>query len=457
MADQSDTIVALATPAGTSAVALVRLSGEACARVAAAIFGSTPPPRVASYRDYRDRAGELVDDVLVTYFPGPRSYSGEECLEIATHGNPLIAGRVVEDLIARGCRAAEPGEFTRRAFLNGRLDLAQAEAVMDVIHARSERALAVAGRQLRGALGRHLASMTDELLLALARVEAYIDFPEEDLPAEDRAVVRTTLANVLRGTQQLLATRHYGELLRDGIKTVILGAPNAGKSSLLNCLVGRDRAIVSAEPGTTRDYLEERIQLGSHGLRLIDTAGLNPDPAVVERMGMALTAERAAEADLVLWVRDITAPCPALPPEIQARLHAGNTVVVLNKVDLADGASGSDERARANLPPDWPVVRISTVTGAGLADLAHVVGNLADRFRPDGDDQDLAVNARHADALGRASDGLTSALAHAEANGPTELLASDVRAALEALGEIAGKFDNELMLDRLFKTFCIGK
>lgn len=453
MSDETDTIVALATPAGTSAVALVRVSGPASARLAAGIFESTPPPRVASYRDYRNMAGDVVDDVLVTYFPGPRSYTGEECLEVATHGNPLIADRVIKDLVKRGCRVAEPGEFTRRAFLNGRLDLAQAEAVMDVIHARSERALSVAARQLRGALGRHLTALSEELLVALARVEAYIDFPEEDLPAEDKALVGGALENVLRGTQALMATKRYGDLLRDGIRTVILGAPNAGKSSLLNRLVGRDRAIVSAEPGTTRDYLEERIQLGAHGLRLIDTAGLNPDPAVLERLGMAHTTTQAVEADLFLWVLDVTEPSPALPDEIRVRMKADNTVVVFNKADLVvRGAT-----ARAEAPQDWSSVRLSTVTGEGFDALVAAVARLADGFRPDGGSEELAINARHEAALGRAVAGLEGALAHLRDGGPTELLASDLRSALESLGEIAGKFDNEAMLDRLFQTFCIGK
>lgn len=453
MVENDDTIIAAATPAGHSAVALVRASGPACARVAAAVFGSTPPPRVASYRDYLDRAGTVLDDVLVTYFPGPRSYTGEECLEIATHGNPLIVATILKDLQARGCRIASPGEFTRRAFLQGRMDLAQAEAVMDLIHARSERALEVAGRQLRGALGRHLQTLTEALLVALARVEAYIDFPEEDLPAEDRAVVTAALNEVLRGTSALLATRRYGELLREGIGTVILGAPNAGKSSLLNRLLGRDRAIVSPEPGTTRDYLEERMQLGPHGLRLIDTAGLNPTPGAIEQLGIGHTAERAAEADLFLWVLDATVPSPTLPDSIRMRMTAENTVVVFNKSDLLVGGAGM----QATAPAGWPTVPVSTLTGDGLEALIGAVTASADRFRPAGDGEDLAVNARHADALERARLAEKSALAHLQAAGPTELLASDLREALAALGEIGGKFDNEAMLDRLFQTFCIGK
>lgn len=448
-----DTIVSLATPAGTAALAVVRLSGADCARLAASIFGSPPPPRVACHRHYRTADGGALDDVVTIYFPGPGSYTGEDSLEISPHGNPLIVERMLADLVARGCRLAEPGEFTRRAFLSGRLDLAQAEAVIDVIHAQSERALAVAQSQLQGALGKHLKNLSDELLYALARVEAYIDFPEEDLPVEDRAEVEGRLSNVLRGTQALIATRAYGEQLREGIRTVILGAPNVGKSSLLNRLLGRDRALVSDQPGTTRDYLEERIQLGPHSLRIIDTAGLNSAPAEVERQGIAHTLAWAAKADLVLLVIDAVAPSPALPPAVAARLAASNTVVVFNKVDLlAPGAASA-----AVAPSGLPVIWLSTATGEGLAALATEVTRLADGFCPDRDAEGLVVNARHADALARAARGLERALDHSHQAGPTELLASDLRSTLEALGEIAGKFDNEAMLDRLFSTFCIGK
>jgi tRNA modification GTPase len=282
----TDTIAALATPVGTAAIAVVRASGPDTARLAREIFGATPPPRVATHSDYRDRAGVVVDDVLVTFFAGPRSYTGEDSLEVSCHGNPFIAQKILEDLFARGCRPAEPGEFTQRAFLHGQMDLSQAEAVMDLIHARSEKALAAANQQLRGSLGRQMNALIDRLLQVLARVEAYIDFPDEDLPPEDRVLVARELTQLTRETDRLLATSHYGQMLRDGIKTVIVGAPNVGKSSLLNRLVGSERALVSPEPGTTRDFIEERILVGPHCLRVIDTAGLNPSPAPLEKLGM---------------------------------------------------------------------------------------------------------------------------------------------------------------------------
>jgi len=452
MTNPQDTIVAPATPAGTSAIAVIRVSGSACTLLATAVFGQELEPRKATHLSYRNQADEIVDDVLVTYFAGPNSYTGEDTLEISTHGNPLICQLVLDDLLNRNCRAAEAGEFTRRAFLNGRLDLSQAEAVMDLIHARSARAIAMANQQLRGSLGEHLTRLTDDLLLALARVEAYIDFPEEDLPSEDRTIVVQAITNVLRGTDRLLATHRYGDLLRDGIKTVILGEPNAGKSSLLNALLGRDRALVSNEPGTTRDYLEERVIVGAHCLRLIDTAGINPNPGTIEKLGIDKTYERVAEADLILLVLDATRPTPALPLEITTKLDPSSTLVILNKSDLLNGTESV-----AQPPADLPSLSLSAVTKLGLPELESKITQFADRFLPAHSGDQIAINARHADALRRAQECLQTALQNLDSNGPTELLASDMRGVLDAYGEIGGRIDNEEMLDRLFSTFCIGK
>jgi tRNA modification GTPase len=451
MGQSIDTIAALATPVGTSGIAVIRASGPQCAELSRAIFGTTPAPRFAHHADYRDCSQGLLDDVVVTYFAGPKSYSGEDTLEISCHGNPFIAQKILEDLLARGCRMAEPGEFTRRAFLNGRMDLSQAEAVMDLIYARSERALTAANQQLRGSLGRHLEALTEALLGVLARIEAYIDFPDEDLPEEDRGVVRRGVEQLVAGTERLLATQHYGELLREGIKTVIVGEPNAGKSSLLNRLVGTERALVSPEPGTTRDFIEELIVIGPHCLRLIDTAGLNPSPAPLEKLGMAKTLERAAQADLFLVVLDATRPQPVWPEELVSRFSDDNVVVVLNKIDLSAEASAPESVEGKQ------VVKISALTGAGVDQLVAAIERHAEQFRRGSGDEVIAINARHAGALTRARQALAEAARSLDSRGPVELLASDLREALEALGEIGGKVDNERMLDHLFATFCIGK
>jgi tRNA modification GTPase len=447
----TDTIAALATPVGTAAIAVVRASGPDTDRLTREIFGATPPPRVATHSDYRDRTGAVVDDVLVTFFAGPRSYTGEDSLEVSCHGNPFIAQKILEDLFARGCRAAEPGEFTQRAFLHGQMDLSQAEAVMDLIHARSEKALAAANQQLRGSLGRQMNALIDRLLQVLARVEAYIDFPDEDLPPEDRVLVARELTQLTRETDRLLATSHYGQMLRDGIKTVIVGAPNVGKSSLLNRLVGSERALVSPEPGTTRDFIEERILVGPHCLRVIDTAGLNPSPAPLEKLGMVKTLERAAEADLFLLVFAADQLAPVLPPELKGLAQASNSIIIINKSDLGNVTSPE------NHFPGFLTLPVSALTGTGLDALTDAITRFADSFQKDTGNDLIAINARHAHALGQAREGLAAALAKLTDGTAVELLASDLRGVLAAYGEISGKVDNERMLDALFATFCIGK
>lgn len=446
----TDTVAALATPVGTSAIAVVRASGPHAAALVQGIFGERPQPRVARHADYRDTRGELVDDVLFTFFAGPNSFTGEDTVEISCHGNPFIAQKILEDLVARGCRPAEAGEFSRRAFLNGRLDLSQAEAVMDLIHARSERALAAANQQLRGALGRQVDELISLLVNILAHVEAYIDFPEEDLPAENQRDILRQIDELAVQASRLLATNHYGSLLRDGIKTVLIGEPNAGKSSLLNRLVGRERALVSPEPGTTRDYLEERIVVGPHWLRLIDTAGLNLSPSSLEQRGMEKTIEQAGEADLFLWVVDVNRSLPPLPADLRAKMTAQNTVICGNKVDLA--VTGDVQVA-----PDFPLVKVSALRGDGIDALQAAVTALADRFSVQVGPELIAINARHAGALKEATAALASARSKLVAGEADELMASDLRGALDAFGQISGKVDNEKILDQLFASFCIGK
>lgn len=450
MSFSGDTIAALATPVGTSAIAVVRTSGPQTTKLVQDIFDATPLPRLAQHADYRDRNGALVDDVLFTFFAGPNSFTGEDTAEISCHGNPFIAQKILGDLFARGCRAAEAGEFSKRAFLNGRMDLSQAEAVMDLIHARSERALAAANQQLRGALGRQMDSLIYQLVNVLANIEAYIDFPEEDLPTEDHRAIRCQLETLLAGTNRLLATNHYGALLREGIKTVIIGEPNAGKSSLLNQLVGRDRALVGTEPGTTRDYLEERVALGAHWLCLIDTAGLNPAAVSLEQRGIGKTFEQAAAADLFLWVIDSSRPLPSLPVALSSRMVPANTIAVFNKIDLP-------EATRRAPPQTFPTVHISALHGTGLEGLLAAVTKLAESFHVEIGNELIAINARHAHSLEQAKSSLLTAGQKLTANEPSELVASDLRVAIDAFGQISGKIDNEKILDRLFASFCIGK
>lgn len=452
-AAESDTIAALATPSGESAIGVVRISGPKTRELVSALFGAgTLRPRVARHAGYADRSGVVVDDVVYTYFAEPKSFTGEDTLEISFHGNPFILQRVMEDLFARGCRSAEPGEFTKRAFLNGRIDLSQAEAVMDLIRARSDRALEAANRQLRGAVGQHVAGFIQRMIELVARVEAYIDFPEEDLPAEDRAWFASQVDSLLADMRRLRATARYGALLRDGVKTVIVGEPNAGKSSLLNRLLGWERALVSPEPGTTRDFLEERRIVGAHCLRFIDTAGLNDAPAPLEKLGIDRTLERAREADLLLLVIDATLPHPIVHQSLRDIISPQTTLVVWNKCDLG------------SFPPRLPAelagffqVQASAKTGQGIDVLEATLISLIDRSNIEFAGGVIAINARHAADLDEALACLQAALTKLAASQADELMASDLRGALDALGRIGGRVDHEQILDVLFAKFCIGK
>lgn len=451
MPSMDETIAALATPSGESAIAMIRVSGPLSRPLAVEILGQEPQPRLAVHTDLLDREGAFLDDVIVTFFQEPHSYTGEDVIEISGHGNPLISRRILEDLFARGCLPAEPGEFTKRAFLNGRIDLSQAEAVMDLIRARGDRAIDAANRQLRGALGRQVADLIDGLLGVIAHVEAYIDFPEEDLPGEDRGALQNSLRAVIDPLSSLIATSRYGELLRSGVRTVLVGETNAGKSSLLNRLLGWERAIVSASPGTTRDFIEESRLLAGHCIRFVDTAGLNSAPGEIETLGIGLALERASDADLVLLVLDSTRPFPTLPEALSRKLDPTNTVLVWNKSDIS--VAGPPPREMSGVRS----VHVSAVTGAGIPDLEAAVVEMIEAHRKDPGPELVAINARHANDLGECKHALTSALAKLEEESPDELLAADLRAALDALGRIGGKVDNERMLDKLFEAFCIGK
>jgi len=447
----ADTIAALATPSGESAIALIRVSGPAARALAESIIGKSPEPRLATHADLCNLSGALLDDVIVTFFQEPNSYTGENVCEISGHGNPLIVRRILDDLYLRGCRPAEPGEFTKRAFLNGRMDLSQAEAVMDLIRARGDRAVEAANRQLRGALGRQVASLVEALLDVIARVEAYIDFPEEDLPPEDRCALRTMIEGILVPLSSLLATGRYGELLRAGVHTVLVGQTNAGKSSLLNRLLGWERALVSPTPGTTRDYLVEPRIAAGHCIRLTDTAGLNPEPGMIEGLGIARTLQLATDADLILLVVDSSTPFPTLHESLLAKFDRTNTVLVWNKTDLA--APGTPPLPLAELKS----VRVCSIDGTGIPELEATIIGLIESHRKDPGSELIAINARHSHDLGACKSSLSVVLANLEKGSPDEFLAADLRVALEALARIGGKIDNEQILDKLFAAFCIGK
>lgn len=450
----TDTIVALSTPAGESAVALIRLSGPDCADLGSSLLGKAEPlsPRHAYYGSYRAISDKIIDSCVLTYFAEGHSFTGAPMLEIAPHGNPLVVQLILEDLLSRGCRLAEPGEFTRTAFLNGRMDLTQAEAVADLIHARSERSLELARRQLHGSVGRKMSALTDQLLQIMAHLEAYIDFPEEDLPSEDQAGPARDLRTLIEELKALMETRHYAALLHEGVKTLIVGEPNVGKSSLINALVGSERAIVSDRPGTTRDYLSAFIMLGAWRIEILDTAGLHEGAEDLESIGIERTMEQSETADCFLLVLDSTGHSPTLPESLLQKMTPENTLVLENKIDLGVASEG------AAFLPKFRHCQISAKHGSGLPEFKTAWTELLEAHTaPLSAVDGLVLNARHAAALSVATNALQSALDKMAAGELSELIAADLRQAVEGIGDVVGRVDNERMLDRLFKEFCIGK
>ncbi len=441
MAFEKDTIAACATPPGISALALIRVSGPQAAAIAADLAGETLPPRQPIARRLRLEK-QLLDEAVVTLWPGPRSYTGEDLVEMSCHGNPLVVETILQAVHRKGARMARPGEFTERAFLHGRIDLTQAEAVLDVLHAGSERALLAAQRALAGQLRERLMEIRSGLLDLLARIEAYIDFPEEDIQPEVGEGFRSEVSRLLQSISGLLATAPLGQRLRSGYRLVLMGPPNVGKSSLLNALLGSDRAIVSPVPGTTRDTVEESIVLAGFTVRLIDTAGLRPSSDPVEQEGISRTRTAAEQADLVLALIDRTQskdPC-----ESEWARFNGKLFKILTKSDLPCTYSGEGHP-------------VSAKTGEGLDFLRKAVAQrLAGNLSAPGSEE-IAVNTRHAEGLQRATEALATASSSLATRAAPELVASDLRLALQALESILGVGTSEDVLDRLFAQFCIGK
>lgn len=440
----SETIAAIATAPGTGAIAVIRVSGPQAQQVVqGCTSGRRLQARLATLVRVRDARGCVIDECVATYFAAPASFTGEDTVELSCHGGMLVTRRVLERLLACGARPAEPGEFSRRAFENGKLDLTQAEAVMDIISAGSDLALRAAQNQLQGAIGNQVAAAADILINVAAHVEAYIDFPEEDIAPDTTDTLLAQIDEVTAILNRLLATADEGRLLREGIRTAIIGAPNVGKSSLLNMLLGYERAIVSSTAGTTRDTIEESVTLGGLRLRLIDTAGLHESADAIERAGMERSRRAGAEADLILEVADATAPRPALELPQTGAHH----LLLLNKCDLP-------------LHPDWAAeqaaIRISCRAGTGREALEQAVEKL---FLSESGERDslAAINTRHRHALQQAQDFLAAARAALLLAESPELVDVDLRAALDSLGSITGRIDTEDILTRVFATFCLGK
>lgn len=442
------TIAAIASPPGMGAISLLRISGPDARGVADRATDSKASsllPRTTRHCRVKDSKGYVLDDGLLTVFHSPHSYTGEDTVEFTGHGGILATREVLGRFLECGAVAAEPGEFTRRAFLNGKLDLTQAEGVMDLISAQTRLSLRAARSQLDGTLGRRTTAARDQLLETLAHLEAWIDFPEEDIDPQTGSLLRGRVTAVLGVVDSLLATADQGRVLREGVRTVIFGQPNVGKSSLLNRLLGFERAIVSDIPGTTRDTIEEVVNLNGIPLRLVDTAGVREATDFIEAEGIQRTLRQIEDADLLLEIADISKPRP-----VDATLPstAAKHILVLNKTDLGEH-------------PSWAGVaaaRLSCNSGAGFDALSENVGNLLQFGEADWGEHAIAINARHQASLHRASTALLGALSILDdPSSDIELAAIDLRESLDALGEIPGKVDTEDLLGVIFSRFCIGK
>ena len=454
----TDTIAAAATPPVPSAIGILRLSGPRAREVAGAVFcpaaGGTlsdQPARKLVYGTLLDKNGAPIDQVLCTWSPGPNSYTGEDTAELQCHGSPAVLALGLEALFAHGARQALPGEFTRRAFLNGRMDLAQAEAVIDLIDAQSAEGARNAYGQLNGALSRRVDAIYDGLTDVMAHFHAVLDYPDEDIDPFTADTIRAALTRALSQLDALLATYDRGSLLSEGVPCAILGRPNVGKSSLLNALLGYERAIVTNVPGTTRDTLEERVRLGGVLLRLVDTAGLRQSDDPVERLGVERSRSAVERARLVLLVLDGGQALTAEDEEaIAAAQAAPNLICVVNKSDLAPALN--EDALRARFPK---ICTVSAVTGDGLEELEQAI---ADCF-PAGVDEagSLLTNARQAEAASRARTSVASALEGLDSGMTPDALLTDAEEAMTALGELTGRSVREDITDRIFSRFCVGK
>jgi tRNA modification GTPase len=445
----TDTIFALATAPGRAAVAVVRVSGSGARAILRAVGGPVPKPRTAALRTLIDRDGGTLDQALVLWFPGPRSYTGEDCAELHVHGGAAVVDAAMATLSELGARLAEPGEFTRRAFENGKLDLDQAEAVGDIVNAETTAQARQAIAQLGGALGDRYKAWRQQLTTILAQLEAAVDFPDEDVPAEVATRARLPVEALVRELEEALADGARGRQVREGYRVAIVGAPNAGKSSLFNSLLGRDAAIVTATPGTTRDVIEAVWRVGGYSVVLADMAGLRETGEVIEAEGVRRAKAWAAEADLRIWVVDRAGDEETWEPSFD--LIARRDLVVINKGDLPVSAAGANAAAAA----ERLGLQALTVSLAG-GDANSVWEALARRVTKDlsGTDFPATTSARHARHLAAARDSLARAAGMLDS---PELAAEDVRMAARSLRMVTGEIGVEDVLGEVFATFCIGK
>ena len=448
-----DTIVAQATPCGESAIGLIRVSGNLAHKIAMiACDKNVIEPRMATLAEYKSQKDELIDQVLITYFEAGKSYTGEESIEISCHGNPLIEELICKDLLKRGCRMAEPGEFTKRAFLNGKIDLSQAESVAQIISAKNEHSLALANRNLKGELSNKLIHIQESILELQASLEAHIDFPEDDLGEEDQTKTIELINQVIIELKTLLDQADRTKFLINNIRVVLVGHPNVGKSSLFNTLAGKSRALIHSQAGTTRDYLETEIRLGKKWITLVDTAGVHETQDEIEMAGIELTKEQVDQADALLWVIDNSVPYPTLLPEaFKLFIENKPTILVRNKRDLGNSGWTPD------LNKTLPEVYLTLKNSKDITELVKELGKMLEEIIGSGAENEFLIGARHESLIRSCLNDVQIFLDSFENGTGYELTAHFLSTARDYIDQMIGFKTNEDILNLLFGKFCIGK
>lgn len=459
----SATIVALATPLGRSGIGVVRLSGDDSLRITVELVGDPafiPEPRVAILRQLRDPSnGDVIDEALITYFKAPHSFTGEDVVEISCHGSPVLLRQVIDICLRLGARMAEAGEFSLRALANGRMNLAEAEAIRDLIDAQTTASARQAVRQLRGEFSHQLQPIKDDLLNVIVVLESALEFVEDDLPEMQAEKVRSTLLEIAAEVEKIAGTFQAGKLLREGLRVALVGRPNVGKSSLFNALLGSDRAIVTEIAGTTRDQIHERFTINDIPISLIDTAGLRETTDTVEIIGVERSRRTMADADLVIAMLDVSENETDEDVEILKSVESAEHLIAVNKVDKSSPADIGNFIAelKTQIPdPNVPIISVSAITGEGLEELQRAI---VEPFAPQdiASDGFLVSDARHHDLLVRTRNEILHSIELMEQKTSEEIVLIGLHNALRYLGQITGETTTEDMLTRIFSTFCIGK